>query len=96
MYEAVREDCTKALELDPRYVKALLRRARALEKLGEFEPALDDVSTACILEGFSNTTSLTLADRILEQLGESCVDHKVLVSDNIANRALLFMSECED
>lgn len=70
MYEAVREDCTKALELDPRYVKALLRRARALEKLGEFEPALDDVSTACILEGFSNTTSLTLADRILEQLGK--------------------------
>jgi len=58
------------VELDPKYTKALLRRARALEKLGEYESALEDVSTACLIEGFTNPASLIMADRILEHLGK--------------------------
>ena len=33
-------ESTKALELDPNYVKALMRRAQANEKLDKFEEAL--------------------------------------------------------
>lgn len=33
-------DCDEALRLDPRYVKALNRRATALEALGRFEESL--------------------------------------------------------
>jgi len=43
-YEDVIEDCTDALENDPRYVKALLRRAQAHEKLDDFDSALADVN----------------------------------------------------
>lgn len=69
-YSAVKVDCTKALELNPRYAKALLRRARCLEQIGDLEAALDDVTTACVHEGFSNQTSLSMADKVLEKLGE--------------------------
>jgi len=48
----------------------LLRRARALEQIGDLEAALEDVTTACIHEGFSNQTSLSMADKVLEKLGE--------------------------
>ncbi|CAM9475806.1 unnamed protein product [Pylaiella littoralis] len=41
-YEAVVEDCTAALELDPSYVKALLRRAQANERLEKYDLALQD------------------------------------------------------
>ncbi|CAL7945260.1 unnamed protein product [Xylocopa violacea] len=69
-YSAVKEDCTKALELKPRYAKALLRRARAMEQCGELESAVEDVSAACILERFSNQTALLMADRVLKELGK--------------------------
>lgn len=65
----MKQDCTKALELKPKYAKALLRRARALEHCNELETALEDVTAACILGGFSNQTALSMADRVLKQLG---------------------------
>ncbi|XP_066590629.1 mitochondrial import receptor subunit TOM70 isoform X1 [Prorops nasuta] len=69
-YNSVKEDCTKALELKPKYAKALLRRARALEQTNELESALEDVTVACILEGFQNHTALIMADRVLKHLGK--------------------------
>ena len=38
--ELVVQDCDEALKLNPDYVKALNRRATALEKLGQYENAL--------------------------------------------------------
>ncbi|CAO1336983.1 unnamed protein product [Diamesa serratosioi] len=67
---AVRDDCTAALELTPKYIKALHRRARAYEKLKQLDLCLEDITATCILEGFQNTTSLILADRILKELGQ--------------------------
>lgn len=66
----VTADCTSALDLNPRYVKALIRRARALERSNRLERALEDITAACILEQFTNDTSLMLADKLLKQLGE--------------------------
>lgn len=44
-YETVVDDCTAALELDPSYVKALLRRAQANEHLEKYDMALEGANT---------------------------------------------------
>ncbi|XP_034942853.1 mitochondrial import receptor subunit TOM70 [Chelonus insularis] len=69
-YDAVIDDCTKALELNPKYTKALLRRARVLEKTNQLELALEDVTAACILEKFMSQSTLSMADRVLKELGK--------------------------
>ena len=48
--EDVVEDCSEALELDPRYVKALLRRATAHEKLDDLDSALADLKKVIEIE----------------------------------------------
>ena len=40
------ENCTKALEIEPANVKALFRRATALEKTSKFDEALADLAAA--------------------------------------------------
>lgn len=70
-WSAVKDDCTKALELNPRYVKALHRRARANESSDDLTASLEDITATCILEGFQNNGSLVFADRVLKELGKS-------------------------
>lgn len=86
-FSAVKADCTKALELNPRYAKALLRRARALEQIGDLEAALEDATAACIYESFCNQTSLAMADKILGKLG------KQHVQENLANKKFIMPSK---
>lgn len=69
MWEQVKEDCTFALKLNEKYIKAFLRRSRAAEKSGDLVLALEDVTSACILERFQVQTSLVIADRVLKALG---------------------------
>lgn len=69
MWEQVKEDCTFALKLNEKYVKAFLRRSRAAEKSHDLVLALEDVTAACILERFQVQSSLIMADRILKALG---------------------------
>ncbi|KAJ2723802.1 TOM (translocase of outer membrane) complex component [Coemansia sp. Benny D115] len=69
--EQVIEDCTSALELEPRYVKALMRRAQALENMGKFRDSLYDFTTACILEDFNNNAAASSAERVLKKLAEA-------------------------
>eukprot|EP00968_Pinguiococcus_pyrenoidosus_P026201 scaffold7060_cov280-Pinguiococcus_pyrenoidosus.AAC.6 len=49
-YDAAVSDCSKALELKPAYLKALLRRAAAEEKLDNLEDALRDYKEALKLD----------------------------------------------
>lgn len=86
-YSAVKSDCTKALELKPKYSKALLRRARAMEHCNDLESALEDVTAACILENFSNQTTILMADRVLKQLGRQ---HAM---EHLANKKLIMPSK---
>uniref|UniRef100_A0A3B4B9A8 Uncharacterized protein n=1 Tax=Periophthalmus magnuspinnatus TaxID=409849 RepID=A0A3B4B9A8_9GOBI len=67
------QDCSKAVELNPRYIKALFRRAKALEKLDNKK---EYVTAVCILEAFQNQQSMLLADKVLKQLGKEKAKEK--------------------
>lgn len=45
--KSVIEECSHALELNPRYVKALTRRLRAYESVGRKKDALLGMSDLC-------------------------------------------------
>uniref|UniRef100_A0A673IFR2 Mitochondrial import receptor subunit TOM70 n=1 Tax=Sinocyclocheilus rhinocerous TaxID=307959 RepID=A0A673IFR2_9TELE len=70
------QDCSQAVELNPCYIKALFRRAKALEKLGNKKECLEDVTAVCILEVFQNQQSMLLADKVLKQLGKEKAKEK--------------------
>lgn len=68
-WNSVKDDCTNALELNPKYTKALHRRARAFEQIKDLASCLEDITATCILEGFQNQNTLYIADRVLKELG---------------------------
>ncbi|PHU06522.1 hypothetical protein BC332_23011 [Capsicum chinense] len=49
-HEETVKECTKALELNPTYIKALVRRAEAHEKLEHFDEAITDMTKILELE----------------------------------------------
>jgi len=56
-YDNTIKECTKALELNPVYIKALVRRGEAHEKLEHFEEAIaGEFKFYCCMEG--NYTNL--------------------------------------
>ncbi|CAG8506160.1 13164_t:CDS:10 [Ambispora gerdemannii] len=69
-YHKTIEDCSKALSLDPSYVKALNRRAAAYEQTDQFQEALYDYTASCILDNFSNETTVASMDRALKMIAE--------------------------
>ncbi|KAI9502584.1 hypothetical protein BX070DRAFT_226446 [Coemansia spiralis] len=70
-HEKVIDDCTSALKLESRYVKALMRRAQAYENTDRFRDSLYDFTTACILEDFNNNLAASSAERVLKRLAEA-------------------------
>ncbi|KAJ8351812.1 hypothetical protein SKAU_G00232880 [Synaphobranchus kaupii] len=70
------EDCSQAVELNPRYIKALFRRAKAQERLDKKKECLEDVTAVCILEAFQNQQSMLLADKVLKLLGKEKAKEK--------------------
>ncbi|XP_059144212.1 mitochondrial import receptor subunit TOM70-like [Physella acuta] len=69
-YDKVVEDCTAALQLNPKYSKALARRSKAYETLEKYREALEDITKACLIEGFQSAAYLQAADRVLKALGK--------------------------
>lgn len=69
-WSSVIADCSQAIELNHKYEKALFRRAKAEEMLNDWENALDDVTSVCILQNFTNQGALLMADRVLKELGK--------------------------
>ncbi|RZC41796.1 mitochondrial import receptor subunit TOM70 [Asbolus verrucosus] len=57
-WSSVIADCTKAIELNSKYEKALMRRAKAEEIVKDWENCLDDVTCVCLLQQFQNQTAL--------------------------------------
>ncbi|KAL6214694.1 hypothetical protein ACLB2K_014126 [Fragaria x ananassa] len=68
-YEDAVKECTKAVELNPSYLKALIRRAEAHEKLEHFEEAITDMKK--ILELDPSNDQARKAIRRLEPLAEA-------------------------
>jgi mitochondrial import receptor subunit TOM70 len=69
-WEKVVEDTTAAINLDPEYVKALNRRANAYEKLGDYSPALLDLTASCIIDGFKNPAAAEGVEKLLKLVAE--------------------------
>ena len=69
-YSSVIKECSAAIGLDPKYVKALSRRAKAYRSTGFLDEALEDVTAVCIIEQFTSPASVQLADEILKSVGE--------------------------
>ncbi|KAI8995265.1 hypothetical protein BD414DRAFT_506078 [Trametes punicea] len=67
-HEKVVEDCDRALALDKNYLKALNRRATALEALDRLEEALRDFTAAAILDKFQNVSAAESVERVLKKL----------------------------
>ncbi|KAI9058970.1 ADP/ATP carrier receptor [Trametes sanguinea] len=67
-HDKVVEDCDQALALDKNYVKALNRRATALEALDRLEEALRDFTAAAILDKFQNMAAAESVERVLKKL----------------------------
>ncbi|BBG92951.1 Tetratricopeptide repeat-like superfamily protein [Prunus dulcis] len=59
-YEDAIKECTKALELNPSYMKALLRRAEAHEKLEHFEEAIADMKKILELDPSNDQAKRTI------------------------------------
>ncbi|KAF5742136.1 hypothetical protein HS088_TW09G00178 [Tripterygium wilfordii] len=67
-YDTVIAECTLALQVQPGFVRALLRRARALEAMGKYEMAMQDVQV--LLGGDPNhKDALDIARRLKTALG---------------------------
>nr|CAH7729255.1 unnamed protein product [Callosobruchus chinensis] len=69
-WSSVIADCSKAIDLNNRYEKALYRRAKAEEMTKDWVSALDDITTVCLLQNFGNQSALLMADRVLKELGK--------------------------
>lgn len=87
--DAVFNDCTRALELNKRYLKAMDRRAKVLRKqvqklqsadvesVSKLKMALEDMTAVCILDGFQKQEYLMMVDTILKELGR--VEAKIAI-----------------
>ncbi|KAJ8549785.1 hypothetical protein K7X08_033492 [Anisodus acutangulus] len=67
-YDSVISECTMALQVQPRYVRALLRRARAFEAVGKYEVAMQDVQILLGAEP-NHRDALEIAGRLRTALG---------------------------
>ncbi|KAM1347923.1 hypothetical protein ACFX2H_036795 [Malus domestica] len=67
-YETVIAECTMALQVQPRYVRALLRRARALDAIGKYEMAMQDVQVLLGADP-NHRDALEIAQRLRTALG---------------------------
>lgn len=68
-HQAIKE-CNLALEISPKYTKALLKRARCFEALNRLDWALKDVSLVLNIEPH-NLTALEISDRVKKELEKS-------------------------
>lgn len=67
-YETVISECNLALQVQPQYVRALLRRARAFEAIGKYEIAMQDVQSLLIADP-NHSDALEIAGRLRMVLG---------------------------
>ncbi|KAL3614963.1 Protein clmp1 [Castilleja foliolosa] len=67
-YETVISECNLALHVQPHFVRALLRRARAFEAIGKYEMALHDVQSLLLADP-NHADALEIVGRLRMSLG---------------------------
>jgi tetratricopeptide (TPR) repeat protein len=67
-YESVISECTLALQVQPQFVRALLRRARAFEAVGKYELAVQDVQLLLASDP-NHKDALDIAQRLRAAFG---------------------------
>ncbi|CAA6654410.1 unnamed protein product [Spirodela intermedia] len=85
-YEEAEVDCTEALNLDDRYVKAYSRRATARKELGKLKSSLEDSEFALRLEPnnqelrklYTETKALSDERKIAKKQGEKPLAHDAI------------------
>ena len=70
MYKEAIEDCSLAVEADPSYLKALLRRCKAYELVDDLEHAVQDINKVVEMDG-NNRKFLMEQHRLLTKKKES-------------------------
>lgn len=78
-YELVVADCDEALKLDRVYLKAMNRRATALEALERHDEALRDFTASAILDHFKNKATGEAVERVLKAVATKKA-HEILAS----------------
>eukprot|EP01018_Ginkgo_biloba_P022893 Gb_31382 [translate_table: standard] len=74
-YDRAVDECTLALDVNPHYNKALLRRAKAYETLGKFDLSLEDVEVVLQQEP-NNKDALEIADRVRPKIDAGIPEDK--------------------
>ncbi|XP_055939690.1 mitochondrial import receptor subunit TOM70-like [Argiope bruennichi] len=69
-FEAVINDTTKAVEYNKSYLKALYRRAKAYEELGDWQKCLEDITAVCMFDGFRTEGYLKMTDKVMKELSK--------------------------
>ncbi|KAL3497324.1 hypothetical protein ACH5RR_040056 [Cinchona calisaya] len=77
-YPRAINECNLALEVAPKYSKALLKRARCYEALNRLDLALRDVNNVLSMEP-NNLTALEIADMVKKAIEEKAVQDKDIV-----------------
>jgi len=69
-WDAVIEDTTAAISMDPEYVKAINRRASAYEHQKKYSEALLDFTASCIIDNFKSESTAQAVERLLKTFAE--------------------------
>mmetsp|Transcript_5266 Transcript_5266/g.13253 ORF Transcript_5266/g.13253 Transcript_5266/m.13253 type:complete len:257 (-) Transcript_5266:127-897(-) len=89
-YSAVVSDCSAALKIDPKYAKALARRAAANEALDRLDSALEDYKTLVSIEGAGSihATAVARLTPIVQQRHEQMKDEALGKLKDLGNSLL--------
>ncbi|XP_071708744.1 protein PHOX1-like isoform X2 [Rutidosis leptorrhynchoides] len=85
-YPRAINECNLALEVAPKYSKALINRAKCYRALNKFDWALRDVKNVLVMEP-NNLTALEIENSV-EGKGSKVEDVVVVVHDNIERKTL--------
>ncbi|XP_073155885.1 uncharacterized protein [Henckelia pumila] len=91
-HEETIKECTKALELNPTYMKAVLRRAEAHEKLEHYEESIADMTKVLELDPSNDQARRTiirlkpLADEKREKMKEEMIGKLKEMGNSILGR----------
>ncbi|CAN4084344.1 unnamed protein product [Withania somnifera] len=91
-HEETIKECTKALELNPTYIKALVRRAEAHEKLEHYDEAITDMTKILELEPSNDQARRSvmrlkpLADEKREKMKEEMIGKLKEMGNSILGR----------